>query len=275
MPLFDKVVFSAADSNLLADVSALAGRKWSTDNETIRKYRLKLLKLQLWRCIYCQSPILNESGHRELDHILPKEKSPWDNDIKRVSNLYDDRRHTFGYKNFTHEPKNLIVACKICNTNKGTFDPRRNRSRKVHKYPSHSRLIWLRPYDENYATHIKFDPLTWTYTRNSEEGDYVIWTCKLNDPSNLRDLCIARGQAIIARTDGFCHAVRALAISISTNTLPVREAAFALMEDYPGPDEIEVSDLLIQQAESMKSMDLNVMEDATRALIFVSAKVAP
>jgi 5-methylcytosine-specific restriction endonuclease McrA len=275
MPLFDKVVFSDSDKTLLANVSALAGQKWSSANEAIQKYRLRLLKLQRWRCVYCQSPIQNESGHRELDHILPKDKSPWDNDIKRVSNLYDDRRHTLGYENFTYEPKNLIVACKICNTNKGTFDSRRNRSRKTHKYPPHSRLIWLRPFDESYATHIKFDPSTWTYTRNSDEGDFVIWTCKLDDPSNLSDLCIARGQAIIARTDGFCHAVRALALSISTDTLSVKAAVLALMEDYPGLDENELKDLLIQQAESMKSIDMNIIEDATRTLIFVSAKVVP
>lgn len=275
MSLFDKVVFSAADSNLLVDVNALAGQKWSSDNEAIRNYRKRLLKLQFWRCVYCQSPIQNESGHRELDHILPKDRSPWNNDKKRVSNLYEDRRHTFGYEKFTYEPKNLIVACKICNTNKGTFDPRRNRSRKIQKYPLHSGLIWLRPYDESYAKHIIFDPLTWTYARNSEEGDYVIWTCKLNDLSNLSDLCIARGQAIIARTNGFCHAVRGLAMSISTNTLPVKEAALALMGDFPGPNEAELIDLLIRQTASMKSLDLNVIEDATRNLILISAKVAP
>lgn len=179
--MFEIIDFSADDDALLVAFRGHKGKTWSTNAEVIQ-YRKRLLDLQNYRCAYCQGVIdLDEVGHRELDHIFPKSATKDCSVDKGRSNDDKHRQHTFGYPQFTFEPLNLIVTCKICNAFKKSHDPLFDRSLAYESddYPVIGSILWYYPYSHRYSDHIERSE-NWTYKRLSDQGEAVIRVCKLD-----------------------------------------------------------------------------------------------
>ncbi|MFM0389310.1 hypothetical protein [Paraburkholderia dipogonis] len=124
-----------------------------------------------------------------MDHILPKSQSPskgFDADVAS-NGTFDVRRHTTGYPAFTFEPENLAIACKRCNSHKGTFDPLMNRAAVPAKYPKKSSsFLWVHPFYDRYENHIDIqDGGIYVKKNNSEKGNTVIKACGLDKSEEL------------------------------------------------------------------------------------------
>lgn len=172
------------DATSRAVVEANSGA-WSVVAPGVAAYRDWLLERQHHRCVYCQGLIFNiQVGHCEIDHILPKEPSAYyrfrrNRDRSRSDN-FDDRRHTQGYSSFTFRTVNLAVTCKMCNSSKGSFDPRNSRNALLNGLPGQpGDYTWVHPHLHRYSEHISIDQ-DWVYRGKTDEGDAMIWTCKLD-----------------------------------------------------------------------------------------------
>ena len=227
--------WTKADIKLISSVRnlKLVHAEWKTDIQEIISYRARLLELQNSRCAYCLGPIeSNANGHLELDHILPKLARGTD-PKKMVSNLFDDRWVTKGYANFTYEPKNLVIACRACNTAKGTFDPLKERAVDITKYPTgatvNKLITWYHPHFHEYARHIERTP-EWTFLKCSDEGDFTIRACKLDILAELDKRFRARAVANMNHSPTVKDALYAIVSSIRSQRYGVEQAIFALQE---------------------------------------------
>ncbi|PMZ96103.1 MULTISPECIES: HNH endonuclease [unclassified Pseudomonas] len=230
MTWFDTIIFTVNDNALLAPIRLHQGNDWKI-TEAVRDYRARLLELQNYRCAYCQNVIEQDMvGHRELDHILPKSPSKKCEQPKGSSNVFEDRQHTFGYPQFTYEPYNLIVTCKICNSYKKNFDPLRNRSSgwTSGSYPSQADLLWFYPYSERYSDHIELSD-KWLYSKRTDEGDAVIRTCKLDQVESLTQRYSARALIRARQTNDLKTAVMHMATTVELNMLSADSAKQALV----------------------------------------------
>jgi hypothetical protein len=159
------------------------GRPWSTGLAGITDYRDWLLREQKHRCAYCQVPITSiRAGHCEIDHILPKESSAYIalNRVQAKSDKFEHRRHTMGYPAFRYVPENLAVACKQCNSSKGSYDGRIGRVRTTRRFPRAAyQYLWVHPHFHDYSAHVVID-VDWIYEGQTEEGRRTIEVCGLN-----------------------------------------------------------------------------------------------
>lgn len=215
MSRFSTIKFTRSDSALLKEVRALTGT-WSTDLVAIALLRKRLRELQNHRCVYCQAPIeADESGYRELEHILPKNKSNGCTYENGTSNDDKKRRSTLGYPEFTFEPLNLAISCKQCNNYKGMHDPLRDRTqcRPLGKFPSAQNLIWFHPHTENYSKHITIDD-DFGFTGETPGGRAIIKECRLSDPEVIDRKFQERARVRAAQADSFRKKVDALASGI-------------------------------------------------------------
>lgn len=229
MTWFDTIIFTAKDNALLAPIRLHQGSDWEI-TAAVRDYRTRLLELQNYRCAYCQNVIEQDLvGHRELDHILPKSPSKKCEQPKGSSNAFEDRQHTFGYPQFTYEPYNLIVTCKICNSYKKNFDPLRNRSSgwTTGSYPTQADLLWFYPYSERYSDHIELSD-KWLYSKRTDEGDAVIRTCKLDQVESLAQRYSARALIRARQTKKLKIAVMHMATVVEMNMLSAISAKQAI-----------------------------------------------
>lgn len=155
MPLID---INAVPKHIFKEFrSALArGDDWDTAALKASKDALVefLIEAQGTRCAYCKRLIKDEIGHRELDHILPKNSVG--KPKRAFSNAIADRRVTRGYLQFRFEPRNLVLTCKRCNHRKGNYDCRANRAAPIHlAYPvAAAEFEWIHPYHHDYDQHI-------------------------------------------------------------------------------------------------------------------------
>lgn len=162
--------------------------KWDAKRHDRAKQLLRkeLMDAQKGRCGYCRRPIKNETGHCEIDHILPKAQSK--ETKKSTSNLRSDRRQTRGYPEFTFNLWNLLLTCKKCNTNKGSYDCRRDRSlppasAKVYNLDP-CEFEWVHPYLHKYSEHINIKGnIVYEAVNCSPNGEAVIQECKLDEIS--------------------------------------------------------------------------------------------
>ncbi|RUM00653.1 HNH endonuclease [Rhizobium chutanense] len=168
----------------LFDAAAVAGWNWDDAKATKAKEALKavMFEAQQNRCFYCRRRIKDMLGHSELDHILPKDgrgRIP----ARLVSNERSDRKNTVGYSRFTFEPLNLVLSCKPCNTAKGTYDSRSDRSiDALEEYVSDdgNYYEWVHPFIHAYEDHIiLLKGLIYQPAQGSINGDAVISACKL------------------------------------------------------------------------------------------------
>lgn len=234
MALFSNIKFESAHATILAKVRANRGGEWSTTADGIAELRDLLLELQSWRCVYCQAPIeRHANGYRELDHILPKSPSRSAALPKAHSENSADRKVTFGYGSFTFEPLNLVVACKECNNQKGTFDALKNRARARTTYPTQDEFLWFHPHYHTYKKHIRLNE-DFTFTRESDEGENVINECGLASIEGLERRFLTQAKSIVGRTksDGLKDSVRALALGVVQKNYGVMQASSALMDQW-------------------------------------------
>ncbi|OEZ98157.1 HNH endonuclease [Duganella sp. HH101] len=169
-------------SALVSRVRAHGTLEWSTKLDGITDLRSELLKIQHFRCAYCQTPIFaDQNGLRELEHILPKHASPYVDITTGFTSIFSDRYHTYGYEQFCFEPKNIIITCKQCNSSKTTFDPLFIRSLVLSDYPVIATdFFWVHPYFHHYSEHITISE-NWTYKGETYEGKALIRVCKLDE----------------------------------------------------------------------------------------------
>lgn len=180
------------DPKLLNAVRKLQGKPWKTTYVAIKSYRKALLKAQGDVCIYCRRPIYrDEAGFREIDHVLPKSRSPADNADFLVSpyrsNALLNRRNTVGYPEFQYEPLNLVASCKRCNSHKGTFDGLADRSVSPLAYLGLSRdYEWIHPHFDHYNLHIDVAAgMIYKPVAGSSKGKAVIHACGLEKAEEL------------------------------------------------------------------------------------------
>lgn len=232
MTRYTRIVFTVADSNLLAEVRACAG-KWSTSLDSIVRLRERLLNLQNSRCVYCQAPIeADEIGYRELEHILPKGKSSKCTQKSGTSNLSSKRRATLGYPEFTFEPLNLAVSCKQCNTLKGMHDCLfdRSQARPLPAYPQARDLIWFHPHHESYGTHISIDE-DFFFTGLTDGGSAVIKECGLDRVEVLTGKFYARAKSRAKHADSMRKKLLSLTSGVETLCFSKADAARSLSDN--------------------------------------------
>ena len=232
MTRYTRIVFTAADINLLAEVRACAG-KWSTSLNPIVRLRDRLLTLQNFRCVYCQAPIeAEEIGYRELEHILPKGKSSRCTEKSGTSNLPSKRRATLGYPEFMFEPLNLAVSCKQCNNLKGMHDclADRSQARPLPAYPQARGLIWFHPHHEIYDTHISIDE-NFSFTGLTDGGKAVINECGLDRVEVLTRKFYARAKTRAKHAGSMRKKVDSLASGVEAFYFSMVDATRSLSED--------------------------------------------
>lgn len=263
--MFETITLTDEDEPLLASIRAYSGNVWSTPHE-LKAYRSRLLKLQNYRCAYCQLAIeADEVGHRELDHILPKLGTKNCTDENGRSNEYARRQHTYGYSQFTYEPLNMVVICKICNSYKKSFDPLRDRTNVYTSdtYPDPAAIQWFYPYTQRYSGHISRSE-NWTYTQRSPEGDYVIRVCRLDQAEglssraavralikarqagSLRDAVMDLAGDVRAQRCSFDHAVSAVELAVDIDR-PVANELIRLWVEFRAKGTM----LLAEKAEAL------------------------
>lgn len=227
--MFETITLLDADEPLLAAVRLHQGKAWSTNADVI-SFRTRLLELQNYRCAYCQIAIdADELGHRELDHILPKLGTQNCKDDNARSNDYAKRQYTYGYPQFTYEPLNLVVACKICNAYKRSFDPLRDRTVAYagNEYPDVSSILWFYPYAHCYSDHISLSD-NWLYTRITDEGEFVIKACRLDRAEALSSRTTARALIKARQAGSLRDAVMDLTGDVKAQRCSFDQAAHAL-----------------------------------------------
>ena len=275
MALFSNIKLLNEHNAILEKVRANLG-DWSTTAAGVSEYRDLLLGLQNWRCVYCQAPIeRHANGYRELDHILPKNPSHRASLPKAHSENREDRKVTFGYPEFTFEPLNLVIACKECNNQKGTFDPLKNRTRKIVRFPAEKNFLWFHPHYHTYSNHIRFNE-NCTFTRESDQGENVIEACGLADSEGLKRRFLSQAQSIVGRTkgDGLKESVRTLALNIVQRNISIEQAASALSHTWQFPLAEAIALIAAWKSHFENDDDSALKQRANRALEVVTAKVA-
>ena len=228
--------------------------------------------MQDHRCVYCQSSIdADSNGHRELEHILPKSAS--DDISNAYSNDFQHRRSTNGYPDFTFEPLNLCLSCKVCNPKKGTFDPLIDRTIAHANYPGKGSYLWVHPHFDVYAAHIQINE-NFTFTKITNEGDAVIKICGLDDARLLAERFLSRARATTSRNrkSSISRTVNAIATDIDQKKYGVQQGAEAFVEKFPQVDVATATDLLtvwVQHLEALENVQL--MEKAILAVQVVTA----
>lgn len=251
MSFFETLNWSYSDKNVLfAQVRNCTG-KWSTKLKPITDLRTRLLDLQSYRCAYCQAPIIYDVvGHREIDHILPKDSSNPCCPVKSISNNDDDRYHTQGYPEFKFEPRNLVLICKYCNSSKGSYDSliKRGATRPLTHYPRSNQVAWFNPHFQNYSDHIAIDQ-NFIYSHMTDQGKFVLEKCGLMKVELLEKkfgtfalykasqggdlyLCITRlAEGISMKEFSINHATNALVNKRRLNAVEARSILDQFMRD--------------------------------------------
>jgi 5-methylcytosine-specific restriction endonuclease McrA len=287
--MFETLVLTEADVSLLAGVRRHSGKAWGSNADVI-SYRARLLELQNNRCAYCQGIIdLDEVGHRELDHIFPKSATENCTEAKGRSNEFVDRQHTFGYHQFTYEPLNLVVACKVCNSYKKSFDPLLDRSIEFaeNEYPEHESILWFYPYVHHYSHHIERSD-NWTYTQLSAQGEAVIKVCKLDQAEvlasrfatralmrarhsgNLRVASMNMATEVMDQIFSFNHATDALIAALDVSSEAATEILNLCLRYLQG-GEIQAIEKLEELLAVVVSNDSFDIEGAARSISTHSA----
>lgn len=265
---------TAVDESLIKNKTALfaaLGRirstKWNVTRVDIVKLRTQLLIAQRYKCVYCRRPIaLDEVGHRDIDHILPKSKNPEKDFDLALSkrNEYEHRRQTTsGYCAFTYNPRNLALSCKICNATKGSFDPLLDRTTIPATLPDGKNAYrWVHPFFDRYDEHIKvlegfvYEAIT------TEQGQYVISACGLDTLVGLTARIL---DAMTLNTKDFSDAI--VEVAVSTQNLDFAEAANRIYSYFEKLTPPTIEDFL-RRLRNANTLDtkIKVLEDLRAAL---------
>jgi len=134
---------AASVATLTAEYIATGKSVWN--RQSIKK---PLLAYSYNKCAYCEENILTTSNYMEVEHFLPKSPHP----------------------HLVVVWKNLLPACKRCNTSKGKYDPV-------------VEGMIVNPADTYPQQHLYFNNLTLRY--RDDIGERTIRTCNLNSTDRL------------------------------------------------------------------------------------------
>ncbi|WP_286041719.1 HNH endonuclease domain-containing protein [Stenotrophomonas sp. As-14] len=192
-----------------------------------------LLSKQKNRCSYCQMPLeVDENGYRELDHILPKSPSKSKDNDRSKSGIYEDRWITKGYSKFRYSYRNLAVACKQCNTFKGTFDPLLVRSvPKPKSYPKIADLLWYHPQLAKYESHIQVSD-DFIFSGLTPSGATVIRVCRLDRVEVLEIKFLGRAKVRASHADSLRMAIDVLRTGYQTKAFGKKHAISVISSNY-------------------------------------------
>jgi len=215
-----------------AAVRKIKSANWSVRLKAIEAYRGVLLAAQEYRCAYCRMSIaLDEVGYREIDHVLPKVKSPEKDfdDRSAVLNDFKSRQdHTHGYARFTYEPLNLALACKHCNAAKSAFDGLKDRSMSPLHYPDQEdSFAWVHPHFDAYEKHIECKQGMLYTALSADQGGNVISACGLDKTEGLNARIL---DAMVFNTREFTDAL--LVVKLSREDIDIRGAAKQIHDTF-------------------------------------------
>ena len=135
-------------------------------NKKIKDY---LYKSQYGKCCYCEQ--IRGEGETDVEHFRPKAK------------VTENKKHT-GYWWLAYEWDNLLIACKICNTQKGTRFPLRDENKRVFAEQDDIKTeepFLINPLTENPEDFIEYDipknntqPLMIKAVGKNEKGDKTV-----------------------------------------------------------------------------------------------------
>jgi hypothetical protein len=131
---------------------------WDSEEVAALKKEIKdyYKKKQNYTCSYCNQRIkVRHNASWDTEHVVPRKSHP----------------------QFMFEPKNLCIACKDCNTEKGDVNVLKNRLRKTYPDKSSDFLI-MHPHFDEYREHI-WILLENIYIARSKKGRYTIEKCGL------------------------------------------------------------------------------------------------
>lgn len=154
-----------AQKTKIAEGIASYDYDWTHSNFDWLKVNLneRLRKRQKDRCCYCRRPLRYDRGLVEIDHVI-------------------DKGAKGGIPRFTFEPKNLALACKDCNNNKGSKSVVSKPVSGNAPFPVNSgAYIWVHPHIHKYSEHILIHQ-GWVYEakNRSPNGLAVITKCMLH-----------------------------------------------------------------------------------------------
>lgn len=131
---------------------------WDSEEVAALKKEIKdyYKKKQNYTCSYCNQRIkVRHNASWDTEHVVPRKTHP----------------------QFMFEPKNLCIACKDCNTEKGDVNVLKNKSRKTYPEKSSDFLI-IHPHFDKYRDHI-WILLENIYIAKTKKGRYTIEKCGL------------------------------------------------------------------------------------------------
>lgn len=264
---------TAIDENLIANkkelfaaLERISPARWNVKRVRIEELRKQLLIAQKFKCVYCRRPIaLDEVGHRDIDHILPKSKHPEKDFDITVSkrNEYEHRRHTSGYSAFMYKPINLALSCKICNATKGSFDPLLDRSIAPTALPiGKNAYKWVHPYFDRYADHITILEGFIYQAVTVEQGQYVISACGLDTLAGLSARIL---DAMMLNTKDMGDAM--LEVALSPQNLDLELSAQRIHDHFQKLSVQIVEDFLRKlRAANCLDQKIKVLKDLRAAL---------
>ncbi|MGO7225864.1 hypothetical protein U8P68_17225 [Rhizobium ruizarguesonis] len=183
--------------------ASVAGVSWTRAKNAKKKLKAVLFDEQGNRCAYCTRGIKDELGHYTIDHVLPKEERGGAH--RWTSNDPRDRNCTAGYAAFTFTPHNLVLTCTLCNSNKGTWDARTDRTldaKPDYVLDDENYYEWVHLYIHKHEDHIQLlEDLIYQPVGSSPKGLAVINTCKLDKIAAVEVL--ACEQKLKATTEVF------------------------------------------------------------------------
>jgi hypothetical protein len=175
---------------------------------------------------------VDENGYRELDHILPKSPSKSKDDDRSKSGIYEDRWITKGYSKFRYSYRNLAVACKQCNTFKGTFDPLLVRDvPKPKSYPKIADLLWYHPQLAKYESHIQVSD-DFIFSGLTPSGATVIRVCRLDRVEVLEIKFLGRAKVRASHADSLRMAIDVLRAGYQTKAFGKKHAISVISSNY-------------------------------------------
>ena len=151
--------YSTEERRIIASNQPTESSHWKKNFDSIKKNIKNHLKdEQNLICVYCQLEIPVAHSSAEIEHIAPKGKHP----------------------RFMFEPKNLALACHLCNTKKSIKETLHDPA--VNNYPSNGNaFIIVHPHFDEYYDHITFiDGVVEPTPNDNGKGYNTIKMCNLD-----------------------------------------------------------------------------------------------
>lgn len=167
---YNPIEYRVIETNLLNTYKPYTIANWEDKNLIdVRKHiKNHLIKEQNNRCTYCKLPIFGTS-YRQTDHIVPKGKHP----------------------QFLFHPKNLALACQVCNNKKSTKETLINT--QITHYPRNGNAFKIvHAYFDKFNDHITLKYKLFLIGK-TDKGRTTVIFC------NLARLSLAESRATLLK----------------------------------------------------------------------------